>query len=360
MRGLNEIQQVDVIVLGLGPAGASAAAAAAKAGLTVIALDRKKVAGLPVQCAEFVPTMIGQTVPGFADSRRQLITHMVTYIEGDDETVTENFPGNMICRSSFDQLLVEQAILAGAQCRFGVKVRNIDKRGTVRTDDGVLWSAKIIIGADGPHSLAGEAIGKRNVDCVETRQITVPLLQSHSATDIFLSADIPGGYGWLFPSGSKANLGLGLAPQWRKDLKPLLDELHRQMVLSGRLSAQVEKHTGGAIPVGGMITPYGTLADTTVLLAGDAAGLTNPITGAGINAAVTSGAMAGRAAAAIVAGDTNAAVGYGEDLDDIFGASLRRALRRRKELMGRFALGHKPGQADLRSSWIAFPEYWAA
>ncbi len=53
---------IDVLVLGLGPAGACAAAQAALQGCTVIAIDRKKVAGRPVQCAEFVPAMIGMDV----------------------------------------------------------------------------------------------------------------------------------------------------------------------------------------------------------------------------------------------------------------------------------------------------------
>ena len=51
----------DVMVVGLGPAGASAAAAAARAGAQVVAHRSQAEAGLPVQCAEFVPAMIGRT-----------------------------------------------------------------------------------------------------------------------------------------------------------------------------------------------------------------------------------------------------------------------------------------------------------
>ena len=45
----------DVLVVGLGPGGGAAAAAAAKLGLTVVAIDRKRTVGVPVQCAEFIP-----------------------------------------------------------------------------------------------------------------------------------------------------------------------------------------------------------------------------------------------------------------------------------------------------------------
>ena len=55
MEGVNPV----VLVIGLGPAGASAAAEAARRGCRVLAIDRKREAGRPVQCAEFVPAMVG-------------------------------------------------------------------------------------------------------------------------------------------------------------------------------------------------------------------------------------------------------------------------------------------------------------
>ena len=58
------IETPDVLVVGLGPAGSRAAAVAATAGLSVVALERRRVAGTPVQCAEFVPAPIERDVPG--------------------------------------------------------------------------------------------------------------------------------------------------------------------------------------------------------------------------------------------------------------------------------------------------------
>ena len=51
--------------------------------------------------------------------------------------------------------------------------------------------ARVLIGADGPRSVVGRAIGSVNRRLVETRQVTVPLLAAHDATDIFLSAAHP-------------------------------------------------------------------------------------------------------------------------------------------------------------------------
>ena len=153
----------------------------------------------------------------------------------------------------------------------------------------------------------GQAIGLVNAELVETRQVTVPLNAAHDATDIFLSADIPGGYAWLFPKGGVANLGLGVAPAHRAKLKPLLEALRQRLIAEGRIGTDILGHTGGAIPVGGMTGAHGMLGERVALLAGDAAGLVNPVTGAGIPAAVISGRMAGEAADSGRSGNRDAA-----------------------------------------------------
>jgi len=352
--------RTDVFVLGLGPAGASAAAEAARRGCRVLAVDRKCEAGRPVQCAEFVPVMVGIDVGNLAGAARQRIRAMATFVEDDAPDLKQNFPGQMLDRAAFDAELVHAATQAGAQCRLGVSVRRIDAGGNIELSDGSEAEAKVIVGGDGPRSLAGRAIGQVNRDLVETRQITVPLLVPHEATDIFLSADIPGGYGWLFPKGEVANLGAGVAPAHQARLKDIVARLHAALLDAGRVGPEVLGMTGGLIPVGGMLRPWGMLERTLVLLAGDAAGLTNPVTGAGIASAVHSGRLAGHAAVDWIAGDASSAVDYQDELESIFEVALDRAARRRRELSERFAAGARPSKAALRRGWIAYPEYWAA
>ncbi len=345
---------VDILVLGLGPAGARAAHAAARRGLRVVAVDRKRAAGLPVQCAEFVPGPVGIEVPELARSLRQSIVAMETYVEGEPAERSEPFPGWMIDRAAFDAGLLEEAARAGADCRLATRVRAIARDGRVSLADGTRWAPKVIVGADGPRSLAGRAIGQVNHALVETRQVSVALQRAHAATDIFLSARIPGGYGWLFPKGGVAHVGAGVDPAHRAELKFIVNGLHAALVASGRVGREILGRTGGAIPVGGMRKPWGSLGETLVLLAGDAAGLANPITGAGIAAAVHSGRLAGEAAAAAVQGDRAACLDYEDELASVFGAALARAVARRRELAASSA-----DRAALRRSWIAYPEYWS-
>ncbi len=350
---------VDILVAGLGPAGACAAAEAARAKWSVVAVDRKLQAGEPVQCAELVPGPIGMEVAGVSATREQFITSMMTFVEDAAPDTVENFPGHMIDRRAFDRHLCAMADDEGASCIFGASIRSASSDGSVMLADDTRIVPKVIIGADGPKSCIGDAIGQVNTMLVETRQITVSLNVPHSATDIFLSGDIPGGYGWLFPKGDVANIGVGVRPQDKARLKDLLARLHDAMIANGRVGTEIHGYTGGPIPVGGMLKPYGHLGETLVLLAGDAAGLTNPVTGAGINSAVLSGRRAGQYAGEFLSGNGEAARDYQEELQDLFQPALDRAVRRRRELMETYETGG-PTHEDLRRGWIAYPQYWAA
>ncbi len=356
---MSDPAHTDVVIVGLGPAGACAARKAAEAGLSVVAIEKKAEAGTPVQCAEFVPAMVGIEVADLSETCLQNIDSMMTFVESDAPDMMENFPGQMIDRRAFDRQLVEAAIATGVDCLFGVALKSVSPEGELVLNDGRTLKAKVIIGADGPKSRIGAAIGRTNTELVETRQIAVPLFKPHTATDIFLSADIAGGYGWLFPKGDTANLGLGVEARQKDRLKPLLEALHRDLVDAGRVGEKILYHTGGAIPVGGMLDPVGRLGGAAVLLAGDAAGLTNPVTGAGINAAILSGNRAGEYSSLWLQGDGDALDDYREELEDLFKPGLDRACKRRQNILQAFRRDSPTGE-ELRNNWIAYPEYWAA
>ena len=350
--------KIDALVVGLGPAGAVAAGALARAGAKVIALERKREFGVPVQCAELVPNIMAPEVGDIRSAVKQIINEMHVFVEADGEDRAPNFPGRMIDRARFDANLVHAAIAAGAHCQLQTNVLRIDDEGSVSTSSGEKICARVIIGADGPQSIVGKSIGCVNSEFAETRQKTVPLLVSHCATDIFLSAEIEGGYGWLFPKGRVANLGVGVSTKRKSDLKPLLDRLHARLIEERRVGPEVLGYTGGLIPVGGMVEPVGRLCDVDVLLAGDAAGLTNPITGAGINAAVISGALAGAAAVQALAGDASAVDDYSQELKALFNPGLLRARFHRRRLLAGYGAGARPSPETLRQTWISYDGYW--
>lgn len=352
-------RECDVLVVGLGPGGGSAAAGAAAAGLNVIAIDRKREIGTPVQCAEFIPLPLSRHAQG-QDVLTQRITAMKSVLPSGVVVATP-FTGLMVDRAAFDRALAQSAITAGAEVHTASVLDALDagqRVARIRGADGS-WPVhyRVLIAADGPHSTVARLLGLSALPTVNTRQYTVPLLEPFNDTDIWLSPAYPGGYAWLFPKGDRANLGLGMDANRDADMKTPLDALHRDLAAAGRVGKVVLARTGGAIPVGGLRRE---LAVGTTLFVGDAAGLTHPITGAGIAAAVASGEAAADAAHTYCAGVIDALAAYAEDMTDQFGDSLARAVARRAELARTWNSPAANDDAMLRRGWIAFDDYYRA
>lgn len=348
----------DVLVVGLGPGGGAAAWAAASRGLRVIAIEKKRQVGVPVQCAEFIPIPIGR----YARSQgilKQNIAGMQSVLPSG-ETRHSAFPGYMIDRAAFDQGLAAMAEEAGAEIRVQTTLEDLDVAGsTARVRDGSGWHViryGMLIAADGPISKVGDLLGLPRQKIVHSRQYTVPLLREMADTTIWLSGEYPGGYAWLFPRGEEANLGIGIDYDFTRDAKHPLDKLLDQLAAQGTVGAEIRRRTGGAIPVGGMREH---LAVGNVLFVGDAAGLTHPITGAGIAAAVMSGERAGEAAAESMAKGERALADYDEDIRDIYAPTIERALRVRESLAWIWQTPAADQDATQRRGWIAFEEYFA-
>jgi flavin-dependent dehydrogenase len=123
-----------------------------------------------------------------------------------------------------------------------------------------------------------------------------------------------------------ANLGLGCLPSARPLAR--LEELRQELLAQGVIGPGCLARSGGAIPVGG---PRPQPWEGRVLLAGDAAGLTHPLTGAGIPQAVFSGAQAGQAALALAGGAAEAAQEYAHALSLRYGRYLQRGLAARRQ-----------------------------
>ncbi|MCR4348186.1 MAG: NAD(P)/FAD-dependent oxidoreductase [Sulfuricaulis sp.] len=355
---ISEIKTVDVLVVGAGPGGSAAAWRAAKAGYRVLVVERKKRIGEPVQCAEFIP---GPMVDYARDDGvlSQHIEGMKTYLPSG--TVAPSpFPGLMVDRAAFDRALAARAAAAGADIMIDTGLVALDatrRIARVRHDDrSSEIHYQLLMAADGPHSPVARLLGLPPLSVIQTRQYTVPLKAAYADTDIWLSDEFPGGYGWLFPKGGLANLGLGIDRQLKPDLKTPLEHLHGELVRQGRVGPEVMQRTGGAIPVGGLRE---RLVYKHTLFIGDAGGFTHPITGAGIAAAVQSGERAGLAAVEYIDGNVRALESYAEDMREQYGPTLARAVERRAELARHWRSAQANDDPVQRRGWIAFREYFA-
>lgn len=345
----------NVLVVGAGPAGSCAAREAAAAGANVLVLERRPVIGVPVQCAEYIPApLVGEAGVG-RGYIVQYVAGMRTMLNG--EPIQElSAPGCMIRRDQFDQALAQAAREVGARYLLDTSAIAFDGRMlTARRRGGeiITIQADVVIGADGPHSRVGRWIGSANANCVPAAQMRVRLTKPLQYTEVFFDDRIYGGYAWLFPRGDEANLGLGML---RRDanapkLGAVLYELLQELADQGRIERTPVGTSGGWIPA----EAPRSIVRERVLLAGDAAGHTHPVTGAGVFQAVMGGKMAGKwAARAALTGDLTLLDRYEAEWNEFYGDALERGFARRQ------LLESHPGKLEdiIRRCWIGFREYY--
>ena len=355
--GLKNKVSCDILVVGAGPAGGATALAAARRNKRVLVVDRRQIVGMPVRCAEYIPAML----MGRLDLGKSFIVQktrkMKTFLSG--EPVREmRAPGFTIHRHLFDQAMICAAIDSGAGLMTSTRaVQRIDYETVLlKRSDGqyLLTRAKIIVGADGPLSTVGRWVGAVNNNLLPGVQATMPLAEPMDWTEVYFDPEIYAGYGWLFPKKDVANIGIGLkrTPHNPKRTRAVLEQFISRLRASGKVTGQVAGYAAGWIPAG----PVRQAAYGNVLLVGDAAGHTHPITGAGIANAVVCGEMAGRwAAKAVEMDDPGVLQHYDDHWQDLLRHSLDHAHQRRQTMESCW----QDFAETVRSCWIGFREYYA-
>jgi digeranylgeranylglycerophospholipid reductase len=319
-------ERVDVLVIGAGPAGALAARTAAQAGAQVLLVDQKRRMGSLPHCAEFVPRLLATELEFPARSRVQPVEGMVSRL--GQESVFTAGPGWILDRQVFDAGLA-RAAAGSARVWAGCKLsgRRGEKWLLRRGADEVELTAGAVVAADGAASPTARALGLAALPLLAGVQVEAPLAEPLQRNQIYLRPEFRHGYAWLFPKTDTANLGLGCAS--RAGPRGLLENLRQELIASGIIKPGVLATSSGAIPVGG---PRACLVSENVLFAGDAAGLTHPVSGAGIPQAVFSGNEAGTAAAALAGGNGEARDEYQEQIELRYGRYLGRGLTVRQEM----------------------------
>lgn len=330
----------DVVVIGAGPAGSVAAEGFASRGFDVALLEKRQEVGCPVRCAEGV----GKEVEEFIDPDPAFIRGEVdgAKIYSPDMTEIEMGPdvaggevGYVLERKIFDRELAENAGRAGADIyvkTLATGMERVDGEWRVaakRSGEDLEFVAPLVIGADGVETYVGRWAGidtvlplRENMSCAQ--YLVTNLDYDHRYTHFYFGQDVaPGGYAWIFPKGEdRANVGLGVQPAMAEEKAiTYLERFFDLDIFDG--SRVVELMTGG-VPVSGPLEePY---ADG-VLLVGDAAHFSDPVTGGGIINAMRSGRTAAEVGGeALEAGDVseeNLAV-YGDRCMEEFGEKLEK------------------------------------
>lgn len=278
----------DVIVVGAGPAGSSAAYHCAKKGFKTLLLEKRKQIGIPKQCGEGINQQILEELN--LKLKPEWISKKI------DSLVVFNFhhfikfkgkrsSGFVLDRKKFDPGLAQKAREAGAELRLNSPVTDITKEGVICNNKEI--KGKIILGADGPNTLIGEKSGLGKPKCgfglqyeIETANTSFP----DSLQFCFEKNLKNKSYFWVFPK--KETLNIGIVDLAVRNLKPDLDLFIKKLGLE---KERIKETNAGLIPLYG---PLDKFCNERILLLGDAAGHTNPLSGGGIPVAIFDGILA--------------------------------------------------------------------
>ena len=307
---LNDIQTFDVAVIGGGPAGATAADDLALKGFSVLLLDR---AGRIKPCGGAIPP---RAMKDFQIPDSMLVAHATKArmisptFKKVDIPIDNGFVG-LVDRCEFDEWLRERAQSHGADRRIGtfdhlehlsdgtaiVHYNGRHTAGDTETFPATV-RAKVVIGADGAKS----EVARQNIrDAEKTKYVFAyheivktpehpPADYEASRCDVYYNGKMsPDFYGWVFPHGATASIGVGSADKGFS----LRNATALVRQAAGLDNAETLRREGAPIP----LKPLRYWDNgKNVVLAGDAAGVVAPASGEGIYYAMAGGRFAGEAA----------------------------------------------------------------
>ncbi len=325
MPGSSGSDAFDVVICGAGPGGSTAALCLKNTGLKVALLDqadfpRDKICGDALSGK--VKSVLRHIDPNLAAALGSLPEKIGCYgirffspdrslldipFRSDLSTLAEA-PGFVSRRIDFDHFLLQEA-LKGGQIQW---FPHHPVRHLIHKEDylevhagGSVFRARIVLGADGAHSVVAKELGLRNMDKryhsagVRAYVRGVNGFADPAFIELHYLRDLLPGYFWIFPlPNGAANVGLGMLSS---DLakKPL--SLRKKLEEIIATHPDIAPRFAGATlegPVQGFGLPLGSrklpISANRCLLLGDAASLIDPFTGEGIGNAMVSGRIAAR------------------------------------------------------------------
>jgi geranylgeranyl diphosphate/geranylgeranyl-bacteriochlorophyllide a reductase len=297
----------DAFVVGGGPSGATAAEDLARAGYKVALLDRD---GRIKPCGGAIPPRLIQDfdVPDHLIVARIKTARMISPTGRAVDIHIEGGYVGMVDREDFDEFLRDRARMVGAERLTGTFLRvERDAAGT-----HVVWrekasgqeqrsKARVVIGADGAKSgvARAEVPGGDSIPYVIAYHEIIKAPAANAGYDpircdvIYDGQISPDFYGWVFPHGDKASVGMG-TEDGAVDLKKATADLR---AMSGLTDCETIRREGAPIP----LKPLDRWDNgRDVVLAGDAAGVVAPSSGEGIFYAMAGGRAAATAAQAFL------------------------------------------------------------
>ena len=312
-----ETPDVEVIIAGAGPAGSMAAYHLALAGISTLLLEKSRFPRYKV-CGAGLTHKILKEIPFSLERVIETTIHTFQFSSHCDHVHSQTaLLPLMYCttRGKLDQYLVEKASAAGARIIYGQQVRSVHQTAEqveVFTQDRT-YRSRLLIGAEGASGIVARSAGLRDHILPglawEAEIGASPETLSRYAETVFLDwGTFPGGYGWVFPKSDHFSIGVGgpasladpMVSYYRQFIRYLkqymdletgsrgMDTLHKVAPFFSEREVE-QRIQAWPIPVRVQKSRFHR---GRILVAGDAAGLTDPLTGEGIYYAVKSGKLA--------------------------------------------------------------------
>lgn len=300
----------DVIVVGAGPGGSIAAKTCAEGGLDVLLIEKRQEIGDPVRCAEGV---------GKGDLKRHIEPDhkwIAAEVNGSvlvapdgtrikmSEDASAAKSGYILERKVFDRALAQKAAMAGAEVMVKTRATGLLKNNGRITGINAMYlgdryeiRSNIVIGADGVESKVGRWGGidtsLKPADIETCAQFLVSNIKHDDYSLFYLGHHFaPGGYVWIFPKGpNMANVGIGIQGSKSGNVRAIT--LLQNYLKNYLPQAKIIEMVVGGVPACG---PIKQTINDGLMLVGDAARQSDPLTGAGIVTAMDAGKIAGEVA----------------------------------------------------------------
>ena len=296
------MKSFDALVVGGGPAGSTTAYRLAERGLSVLLVDKARFprdkpcgGGMTLRAVKQCPVDPTPVV------EEEIEDIEMRFRFGDAVVRHARLPCVwMTQRKRLDAFLLDAARERGAEVLEETKVELGDD-GVHTLAGGERIAAAAVVGADGANGTSARTLGlggsilhgvafEGNVPYTEISH------ERYARRLVLELADIPGGYGWVFPKADHVNIGVG---GWDSEGPKLRDHLRRLCEAHGVETEQLRELRGHRLPLRRAST---RMASGRALVVGDAAGLIDPVSGDGMYECFVSSRLAADAVADLASG----------------------------------------------------------
>lgn len=315
----DRMEEFDVIVVGGGPSGSVCATFLENKGKKVLLVDRVCFPRDKI-CGDGISENSFSILKELRLEKKLLkVKHKKNYgivLSAPDGKIATFYPlqqgkaSGIVCRREvFDNILFQHAKNV---CTKTIEKFVIDdlvvEGGYVTGVDGVAdgkrvnVKAKVIVGADGAHSIVAKKVGAKNNDeehlAVACRTYYRNVTNLKDLMEVHFIEDSIPGYFWIFPlPDGNANVGIGMSVKYMKkknmNICDLLSKITKKTPFKERFA-----NAKMISPPRAWLLPFGSkkmkVCGNGYVLVGDAASLIDPFSGEGIHNALISGKLAAR------------------------------------------------------------------